>query len=456
MEVFVDMDRESRYYVAIIGAGPAGLFAARQLADRNIHTILFNRDIKPGGLAEYGIYPSKLKMKEGLRNQFRQVLSLNEVEYYGNILVGQQADLSLNEVRAFGFNALLVTVGAQSTKRLGIPGEDFIGVYHAKDVVYHYNLLPPFSENAYQIGKRVAVIGVGNVMMDITHWLVEARNVEQVIAVARRGPAEVKFDRKELESVVGYLDLASLDRELERVRPTMQAIGQDPDEFRTMIDTALLKSEPVTANSCFNLHFLSSPTRILGDEQGRVSGLELEENTLRVSEDGESRARGTGVFHTLNVDTIIFAIGDVVDSAIGLPTQYGEFVKNQQPRFPVDGTSYEAFDPRDGQVIPDVFLAGWARRASTGLVGIARKDATNAAQAIVQYLQTQSPTSTPVSERVRERLARLNHPVIDKPTLQRLEAIEREQSRELNADGFKFGSNREMLEILGLATAEKK
>ncbi len=68
------MDREARYYAAIIGAGPAGLFAARQLADHNIHTVLFNRDIKPGGLAEYGIYPTKTRMKEGLTNQFRQIL----------------------------------------------------------------------------------------------------------------------------------------------------------------------------------------------------------------------------------------------------------------------------------------------------------------------------------------------------------------------------------------------
>ena len=110
------------------------------------------------------------------------------------------------DLRNAGFQALLVTVGAQSTKRLGIPGEDLTGVYHAKDIVYHYNLLPPFSESTYQIGKRVAVVGVGNVMMDITRWLIEDQGVEEVIAVARRGPAEVKFDRKELESVVGYLD----------------------------------------------------------------------------------------------------------------------------------------------------------------------------------------------------------------------------------------------------------
>ncbi len=454
----MQIDSEPRYYVAIIGAGPAGLYAARQLADRNIHVVLLNRDIKPGGLAEYGIYPTKTKMKEGLRNQFRQILALDEIDYYGNVLVGQKADFSLEELRDLGFNALLVTVGAQSTKRLGIPGEDLTGVYHAKDVVYHYNGLPPFSECTYQIGKRVAVIGVGTVMMDITHWLIETRGVEEVTAVARRGPAEVKFDRKEFESVVGYLDPSALDIELERVKPVMQEIGQDSSDFRAMIQLAAAKAEPVTGHARFLLHFLSSPVRVLGDRQGQVAGLELEENTLVLSEDGESRAKGTGHFHTLDVDTVIFAIGDVVDSAVGLPVQYGEFVKRPQPRFPVDGISYEAFDPRDGKGtdLSDVFLAGWARRASTGLVGIARKDATNAAQAVIQYLQTQSSSPAPVADRLRDRLACLEHPVIDKPTLLRLEAIEREHAHELNLDSYKYRSNREMLEVLGLLAAEKK
>jgi ferredoxin--NADP+ reductase len=247
-----------------------------------------------------------------------------------------------------------------------------------------------------------------------------------------------------------------LDAELERVKPVMQAVGQNAGEFRAMIQAAAAKGEPAASDTCFSMHFLSSPVRILGNERGKVAGLELEENTLALSEDGESRARGTGVYHTLEVDSVIFAIGDVVDSAVGLPVQYGEYVKNPQPRFPVDGISYEAFDPRESKVIPDVFLAGWARRASTGLVGIARKDATIATQAVIQYLQTISPGGAPVAERLRERLAELDHPVVDKPILQRLEALERERARELGVETFKYGSNREMLEALCLASTENK
>ena len=138
--------------VAIIGAGPAGLYASKQLANAGAHIAIFNRDVKPGGLAEYGIYPDKYKMKEGLRNQFRQILALPQIDYYGNVKVGQTGDLTLDDLRALGFQAFLITVGAQGTKWLGLPGEDLHGVYHAKDVVYHYNQLPPSASSPLTSG----------------------------------------------------------------------------------------------------------------------------------------------------------------------------------------------------------------------------------------------------------------------------------------------------------------
>ena len=160
------------YLVAVVGAGPAGLYAAKQLVGQGAYVFLFNRDIKPGGLAEYGIYPDKHKMKDGLRAQFRQILANPQVEYFGNILIGNHGDLRLEDLREMGFQALLVTVGAQDTKWLGLPGESIEGVYHAKDIVYYYNRLPPYSQQPYQIGKRVVIVGMGNVMLDIAHWLV--------------------------------------------------------------------------------------------------------------------------------------------------------------------------------------------------------------------------------------------------------------------------------------------
>jgi len=438
------------YHVAIIGGGPAGLFAARELADRNIHSVIFNRDIKPGGLAEYGIYPAKLRMKEGLRSQFRQILARKEIEYYGNILIGENADLSLDDLRRLGFQALLVTVGAQSTKQLGIPGENFPGVYHAKDIVYHYNLLPSYSEADYLIGKRVAIIGVGNVMIDIAHWLIDEKGAEKVFAIARRGPAEVKFDRKELEEVIGCLDISWLEAELERIAPFIQEIGQDPFELLNQVREVASKMPHEPCSSSLALRFLFTPVEILADERRRVKGLRVEENRLVLSEDGQSRPVGTGVFDTLDVDTVIFAIGDVVDPALGLPVSNGEFQKNPQPRYPVDEISYEAFDPQTGQPVEDLFLAGCPRKPSVGLVGVARKDAARSVQALTGYLETLAPSSAPLSIDVREKLLRLDKPVVDKQALQRLEIVEKERAADLGMPAFKFANNTEMLQVLDL------
>ena len=113
-------------------------------------------------------------------------------------MVGKHGDLTLDDLRHLGAEAILVTVGAQGTKWLGLPGEDLLGVYHAKDIVYHYNQLPPYTEQPFHIGRRVALVGAGNVMMDVAHWLIRDVKVDEVIAVVRRGPAEVKFSKKEM------------------------------------------------------------------------------------------------------------------------------------------------------------------------------------------------------------------------------------------------------------------
>jgi ferredoxin--NADP+ reductase len=444
----------SKYLVAVVGAGPAGLFAARQLALEGAHVVVFNRDIKPGGLAEYGIYPDKHKMKDGLRKQFRQLLALPQIEYYGNVTVGQQGDLSLAELREFGFQAILVTAGAQGTKWLGLPGEDLRGVYHAKDLVYHYNRLPPFSQQNYAIGRRVAIVGVGNVMLDIAHWLIRAVQVDEVVAVARRGPAEVKFDKAEMEYVAANLDVPALDEELERVRARMQAVGQDVAKARAYILAALPSADAAVSSTRFRLEFLASPHAIAGDGHGGVSGLEVEDTTL-VAANGDTKARGMGTFRVIPADTVVFAIGDRVDEGVGLPVKWNAFVKHPEPRFPVAGLSYEAYDPQAGGPVDGVFVAGWSREASTGLVGAARKDGTSGAQAVLQYLQTLTPLQGARLEALQARLSGLARPVVTKADWQRLEKAEAAEAQRLGLAEFKYASNAEMLAAMGLGMIER-
>ncbi len=437
------------YIVAVVGAGPAGLYAARQLASAGVQVVLLNRDIKPGGLAEYGIYYDKHKMKEGLRKQFKQILENSNLTYIGNVTVGEDSGLSLDDLRQIGFHAILVTVGAQGTKQVGIPGEELNGVYHAKDIVYHYNQLPPFSLEDFMVCCRVALIGVGNVMLDIAHWLIRDIKVDEVVAIARRGPAEVKFSKKEMEYVAGNLDLEVLEAEFERVTPVMEAVGQTPQEAKDYILGALPKAlEPISGTK-FRFEFLTSPTRILGDEHGNVIGMEVEDTTLVAAGD-DTKARGLGKFRNLEVDAVIFCIGDRVDESFGLPVKWSAFVKNPEPRFPVDNISFEAFDPEKGKPIDGIFVAGWSREASSGLVGMARKDGENSAKAILEFLGKKKPAQETqvIIKRLEQRLKDLKWRTVTKEDIWILDAIERMEAQHRGLEHYKMKSNEEMLGAL--------
>jgi len=434
------VSEQNTYFVAVIGAGPSGLFAARELAAQGARVALFNRDIKPGGLAEYGIYPDKHIMKEGLRKQFRQTLDNPNIDYYGNIVIGERGDLSLSDLRALGFQAILVTAGAQGTKWLGLPGEDLEGVYHAKEVVFGYNKLPPYSQKKFRIGKRCAVVGAGNVMVDVARDLLQNEKADEVIAIVRRGPSEVNFTKDEMKHIIANLDIPAFDAEMARVLPALQAINQDPEAGRHKIMDALPKADPKTADGRFRFEFLASPVQMLG-ENGLLTKLEIEDNILTLK-DGEVKARGTGSKRTLTVDTVIFAIGDKVDDAFGLPVASNEFVKSETPRFPINGISYES-------PIEEIFVGGWSRKASEGLVGYARKDGINASKAVWQYLQTQQPTDIN-TDALAIKFKNFDKPIVTKDDIKKLETIESAEAQKRGLEEFKFASNEEMLQAMGL------
>jgi ferredoxin--NADP+ reductase len=279
-------------------------------------------------------------------------------------------------------------------------------------------------------------------MMDISRFLMRDQKVDEVIAVVRRGPAEVKFDKKEMEHVIANLDMAALDSEMVRVAPIMQAVGQDPADAKAKIMEALPHAEAKTSESRFRFEFLASPTQMFGDANGYLTQLEIEDNTLTLK-DGDTKARGTGNKRKLDVETVIFAIGDKVDDSFGLPVEWNEFVKNPNPRFPIEGVSFES-------PIEDVFVGGWSRKASEGLVGYARKDGTNASKAVWQYLQTLQPIPADV-DAVAAKMGGLDKPIVTKADIKRLEAIESEEAQKRGLEEFKFDNNEEMLNAMGLA-----
>jgi ferredoxin/flavodoxin---NADP+ reductase len=433
--------------VFVIGAGPAGMFAAQKIAQGGHEVIILNRDIKPGGLAEYGIYPTKDKMKIGLRKQFAKVLSLPNVHYFGHVPVSSQSPVSIGDLRQFSPAAIVFAVGAQGTKKLGLAGETAGGVYAAKDFVYNYNLLPPFTAQDFSTGKRVAIIGMGNVMVDIARWLLldaPRKTAEEVVVVARRGPFEAKFDQKEFVYVEPFLDRAAFDAELERIKPQLSSVGQDIAKLPEETFPILAKPAEQPAGARLRFRFLCSPHAISASPEGRIHTLTVVENVLQ-QRDGSIACKATDQTDNLEVDTMIFAIGDVADPSLGLPYNRDAYVTNPAAgEDPKGAWAYELFDPKTGKIMEGMYAVGWARKASDGLVGIARHDAEVGAGHVLKFLETAGAPGEPAAK-VREYLDRQGLRVIDKSDLDSLGRAEEKIAKERGLTWFKFDQDEDML-----------
>src|ERR1044071_1887582 len=274
------MAATNSHVILLVGAGPAGMAVASTLAKAGHEVIILNRDIKFGGLAEYGIFPSKLKLRGGLKKQYWELLERPNVHYFGNVSIGKGKDLTVEEVRNLGASAVIFSIGAQGTKAIGVEGDSAKGVFHAKDVVYHFNRLPGFGDRPFDMGKHVAIIGAGDVMVDIAHWLVRYKKVERVTAIVRRGPAERKYNPKEIRAVCANMDLDGIKKEFDRIKDRLIAVGQNPDEIQKGLLEEFTKCEPSASQTKMGFRFLASPKRILVDGNNQVRGLEMEHNKL--------------------------------------------------------------------------------------------------------------------------------------------------------------------------------
>ncbi|MGB6193581.1 MAG: FAD-dependent oxidoreductase [Terracidiphilus sp.] len=438
--------------VFVVGAGPAGIFAARQIALAGFETCIFNRDIRPGGLAQYGIYPTKTKMKSGLRKQFEQTLALPNVHYFGHVQVGAAYDLSFAELEAMRPAAIVFACGAQGAKKLGLPGEDARGIYAAKDFVYHYNQLAPYVSGDFSTGRHVAIIGVGNVAIDIARWLLiddPGKTTERVTLISRRGPLEVKFDKKEIEYVASHLSREALVAELARVKDRCARANQDvsPEAVFAMHFPSLNSPDFASVPPPLALRFLSSPKAFIADSAGSVTRMEIAENDLHLNADGSTSARSNGETTTIDVDTVLFAIGDKHDPQIGLPMGPDGYATKPNPERPNE-PSFEVWDPVATKVIPGRFVVGWARKASTGLAGVARHDGESGAKKVLEYLQSSRDPGTFSPNEIAARLIEKNVRFADKNDLALLAQAETRQGEVALPNSFNFSDNTDIFEAM--------
>ena len=445
------MSAQQKHVVIVAGAGPAGMAVAAALGKAGHEVIILNRDIKFGGLAEYGIFPSKLKLRGGLRKQYWELLGQPHVHYFGNVSIGKGKDLTVEDVRALGASAIVFSIGAQGTKAIGVEGDSAKGVFHAKDVVYHFNRLPGFGDRPFDMGKHVAVIGAGDVMVDIAHWLTRYKKVERVTAIVRRGPAERKYNPKEIRAICANMDLDGIKKEFDRIKDRLVAVGQNPDEIMKGLLEEFTKCEPTVSQTKMGFRFLASPKRILVDGHNQVRALEMEDNKLEPKGE-DTAAVGLKHYYEFPCDSVVFAVGDKVDETVGLPYKGGVYVTcpNKTSNDP-DDALFQAYDEASGKIVDGVFLAGWARKASEGLVGVAKRDGDWCAEVVLRYLATKTAANpaNAVLEKLRTLLKERKSRPVDVRGLRALETAEKGHKGPTDCIGeFKFVTNQEMLAFI--------
>ena len=398
--------------VALIGAGPAGFFAADALfkGSQDVSIDLFDRLPTPFGLVRYGVAPDHQKIKT-VTKLYEKTLADPRLRFFGNVSFGR--DLDHATVRRH-YDAVIYTVGSPTDRVLGIPGENLPGSLSATEFVAWYNGHPDYADLDPDLSaENVAVVGMGNVAVDVARILSKSvdelyetdiadhaldvlaeSRVKDVFMLGRRGPAQAKFTTKELREL-GELEGADIvvdAAELELDPASAASTASDPPirkNIEIMRDFASRKGEGKPRR--LHLVFYMSPVEILGDTQ--VEGVRLERNRLEPTKDGYLNAVGTGVLETLRAGLVLRSVGYRGTALPGVPFD--------APRGVIPNAAGRVLAEPGGEVVPGEYVAGWAKRGPSGVIGTNKADA---AETVARLLED-APTLPRVSAEAANPLA---------------------------------------------------
>ncbi len=370
--------------VAVIGAGPAGIYASDILSKSGLDVSidLFEKLPAPFGLVRYGVAPDHPRIKQIIVALYR-ILQRGDIRLVGNVEVGK--DISVEDLRA-RYDAVIFATGSDRDAPLPIPGVDLPGSYGAADFVSWYDGHPDVPRTWPLEATEVAVLGVGNVALDVARILAKhvedlmvtevpenvveglrANPVTDVHVFGRRGPAQVKFTPLELRELgkVPDVDVIVYDEDFEFDEGSEEAIkssNQTKQVVTTLVDWTLREPEEFTASRRIHLHLLHRPAEILGSPETGVTGVRTERTELV----GDGTVRGTGVFVDTPVQAVYRAVGYFGSPVPGLPfDERGGVVPNIEGR--VLG--------EDGDPVPGLYATGWIKRGPVGLIGSTKSDA---------------------------------------------------------------------------------
>jgi ferredoxin/flavodoxin---NADP+ reductase len=411
--------------VAIVGAGPTGYYAADHLFRQPglvVEIDMYDRVPTPYGLVRAGVAPDHQKIKS-VTASFDKVAANPRFRFYGCVELGRH--VSVDDLRAH-YHMILYTTGAQTDRRMGIPGEDLKNSHPATEFVAWYNGHPDYRHLIFDLShERAAIVGVGNVAVDVARILsrtpeelattdiadyaleaLRASRVREVYLLGRRGPAQAAFTNPEVKELgeLADADVSAIPDEVELddlSRAAMERAGDRATRKKVDLLQAFARRAPTGKRRRLILRFLVSPVEILDDGHGAVGGMRLVRNKLYATDTGTLQPKATGDFEDLPVGLVFRSVGYRGVSLPGVPfnDKWG-VILNEKGR---------VVDPDRKEPLVGEYTAGWIKRGPTGVIGTNKPDAAETVACMMEdlaadrYLRPTEASGEAVDRLVRER-----------------------------------------------------
>jgi ferredoxin--NADP+ reductase len=451
---------DSTWRVAVVGAGPSAFYAAEALfkaLGNRVRVDMFDRLPVPYGLVRGGVAPDHQNIK-GVVKVYEKIAAQPGFRFFGNVRLGRDvhvADLTRN------YHQIVYGFGCESDQKLGLIGEELGGVHAATDFVGWYNGHPDHVHHRFDLAdaERVAVVGNGNVAMDVARILLsqperlaatdiaehalaalQRSQVREVVLLGRRGPAQAAFSPKELEEIAELPDVGvhipAAEAQLSPACETWLTTAPRSQQRNAKLVAELAAATGAARSRTLQCRFRVAPVALHGAD-GRLQGVRLQRMELVPGDDGTPRPQPIDEFEELRVDLLFKAIGYKGVPVPGVPY---EPKKGIVPN--VDGRVTEK---AGGAVLAGHYAVGWCKRGPTGLIGTNSPDAKATVEAMLTD-QTAGSHLQPTTDDLPQRLRSAGVDLVGWQDWERLDAWERSEGERRGKLRHKLTSTDAMLQ----------
>ena len=453
--------------VAIIGSGPAAFYAADHLFKQSrlvVEVDMYDRLPTPFGLVRGGVAPDHQKIKS-VTKAFDGIASNPRFRFYGNVEYG--VHITLDDLKDH-YHQILYATGAQTDRHMGIPGEDLKGSYPATEFVAWYNGHPDFRNCQFDLSvESVAVVGVGNVAIDVARMLcltpeeladtdtadyaqlaLKNSRIKEVYVLGRRGPAQAAFTNPEIKEIGELAGADALVLPEEAQLDELSRAEVEGAKDRTLVKKIellqeLAQRQPTGKARQLTIRFLVSPVELIGDESGRVVKMRLVKNVLYKTDAGTLSPKATDQFEELLVGLVFRSVGYRGVPLPGVPfnDRWG-VILNEKGR---------VIDPGTKQPLIGQYTSGWIKRGPSGVVGTNKPDSVETVMCMLEDLQAGSilnptqPSGSDAEQLVKQRQPRY----FSYADWQKIDQIEIERGKAQGSPRVKFTCVEDMLAALG-------